>query len=385
MNKSVKWIFGISASFLAGATNAQSTVTLYGVLDEGLNFTNNVGGHTAWQMHSSDTFASRWGLKGAEDLGYGYKAIFTLENGFLGHNGAVAGEPGQMFNRQAFVGVSSDRYGQLTLGRQVDPTIDMWSATTGVGRFAGSIANHPFDNDNADWQYRLNNSVKYVSPTYRGITAEGMYAFSNDPSGFKSNNGYGGALRYENGGLTTAVAYLRINNPGTSSGALTSDAIFAGSAEQHIDAGVSYHFDKASLALAYSRTDVYDPTYNVFFSSAGTQLPRGSWNSWKFNNFDLSGTYNIQPDLWVGADYTFTYAKLASTVGDFTPKWHQIALMLNYDLSKRTSLYVQAAYQHVVSAHTGTEFDDAQVAFVAAGPSSSESQAAVRVAMIHRF
>jgi predicted porin len=71
-------------------------------------------------------------------------------------------------------------------------------------------------------------------------------------------------------------------------------------------------------------------------------------------------------------------------VGNFSPKWHQIALMLDYDLSKRTSVYVQGTWQHLVSANTGTAFDFAQTT-PGAGRSSSENQAVARVAMIHRF
>ncbi len=64
------------------AAHAQSSVTLYGIIDEGLTFTNNSGGHHAYQMSSGYVAGSRWGLKGQEDLGGSVKAIFTLENGF---------------------------------------------------------------------------------------------------------------------------------------------------------------------------------------------------------------------------------------------------------------------------------------------------------------
>ncbi len=59
--------------------------------------------------------------------------------------------------------------------------------------------------------------------------------------------------------------------------------------------------------------------------------------------------------------------------------------MLDYDLSKRTSLYVQGAYQHAVSAHTGTSFDDAQIIDASAGASSGVNQTVVRIGMLHRF
>ncbi|MFP3570068.1 porin, partial [Paraburkholderia sp. SIMBA_030] len=146
------------------------------LIDEGLNFTSNAGGHSAWAMSSGDTAGSRWGLKGSEDLGGGYKAIFKLENGFNINTGKL-GQDSSMFGRQAYVGLSSDHYGTITLGRQYDTSVDDYgfASLTAAGNWAGDISAHPFDNDNADWDYRVNNAVKYVSPTWRGLTGEAMY------------------------------------------------------------------------------------------------------------------------------------------------------------------------------------------------------------------
>ncbi|HMC46258.1 MAG TPA: porin, partial [Caballeronia sp.] len=78
----------LSCLFVAGA-HAQSSVTLYGVIDEGFDYTNNVNGNKAYEMQSGYAQGSRWGLKGGEDLGGGVKAIFTLENGFNLNNGRL--------------------------------------------------------------------------------------------------------------------------------------------------------------------------------------------------------------------------------------------------------------------------------------------------------
>ncbi|MNN04811.1 Outer membrane porin protein precursor [compost metagenome] len=67
---------------LSAPAFAQGSVTLYGVLDEGLNYTSNVGGYSMMEMASGFPHGSRWGLKGSEDLGGGVKAVFQLENGF---------------------------------------------------------------------------------------------------------------------------------------------------------------------------------------------------------------------------------------------------------------------------------------------------------------
>jgi predicted porin len=82
-------VAAVSASFSVAA-NAQSSVTLYGLLDAGVTYTSNVGGHTNVQQTSGGIDQSRWGLKGSEDLGNGLKVIFTLESGFNLGNGGLA-------------------------------------------------------------------------------------------------------------------------------------------------------------------------------------------------------------------------------------------------------------------------------------------------------
>lgn len=107
----------------ATAAHAQSSVTLYGLIDAGITYTNNQNGHSNWKETSGLVNGSRWGLRGAEDLGGGLKAIFTLENGFNIANGKL-GQGSREFGRQAFVGLSSNQLGSVTLGRQYDSVID---------------------------------------------------------------------------------------------------------------------------------------------------------------------------------------------------------------------------------------------------------------------
>ncbi|NYH17157.1 putative porin [Paraburkholderia bryophila] len=123
----------LSAAF-AQSASAQTSVTLYGVLDEGINYTNNVGRGHVYELASGDAQGSRWGLKGAEELGGGLKAIFQLENGFDVNSGRL-NQGGRMFGRQAFVGISSDTFGSLTFGRQYDSVVDYLAQTTANGNW----------------------------------------------------------------------------------------------------------------------------------------------------------------------------------------------------------------------------------------------------------
>lgn len=113
---------------LAGTgAHAQSSVTLYGLLDVGVAYVNNSAtngqGHPLFSMISGNIQATRWGIKGLEDLGGGMKAIFVLENGFSVANGKFM-QGGDEFGRQAFVGLSTSRFGSITLGRQYDSVVD---------------------------------------------------------------------------------------------------------------------------------------------------------------------------------------------------------------------------------------------------------------------
>lgn len=109
---------------LASGAWAQGNVTLYGSMDAGVGYVNNVGGHAKWSMIQGNTQPDRWGFKGREDLGGGLSAIFQLENGFYTNNGQLA-TANTLWNRAAYLGLSSPRYGTLTLGRQTPLPFDL--------------------------------------------------------------------------------------------------------------------------------------------------------------------------------------------------------------------------------------------------------------------
>jgi predicted porin len=370
------------AALTAGAAYAQSSVTLYGAMDMGVNFTSNANGHHAFAMVSGDTWESSFGMKGTEDLGNGLSALFTLESGFNGANGQ-SNEGGRLFGRGAYVGLSSQNVGTLTLGRQTEATQDMWSPFTAAGSgVIGDFAAHPFDNDNADWTFRPNNVIKYVSPVLAGLQVEGTYGFSNSP-GFANNRNYSAALSYTMGGFSAAAAYMKTNNGGPEAsnqgGAMTNEAVFTAQSQQNIDAGIKWTFaNESSVAFAYSHTDVYSPTGNAFVSDIGT-----GWNSWKFNNFELNGEYFLSPDTYLAGSAAYTNAHFNGIAGDTTSNWIHVALTAGYLLSKRTSVYVQGAWQHANS-DTGTGLDQPFV-IGSSGPSTSKNQYVGRIALLQKF
>ena len=136
-------------------------------------------GGSLFQATSGNINGSRFGFRGAEDLGAGLKAIFVLENGFNIQSGKL-GQDGREFGRQAYVGLASSQYGAITLGRQYDSLVDFVAPLSGTaGTFGDTGFAHPFDNDNLNHSVRMSNAVKYMSTDYAGFKFGTLYAFSN--------------------------------------------------------------------------------------------------------------------------------------------------------------------------------------------------------------
>lgn len=372
-------------SAFAAPVFAQSSVTLYGVIDEGLNYTNNAGGSHVYEMASGYAQGSRWGLKGTEDLGGGLKAIFQLENGFDVNTGKL-NQGGRLFGRQAFVGLADDKYGTLTFGRQYDSVVDYLAQTTANGNWAGYLFSHPYDNDNTDNSFRLDNTVKYASPDISGFQFGGAYSFSNDTN-FANNRAYSFGAQYTNGGLLLAAAYLQADNPGNgSAGAITAnDASFIAARMRVFGAGVNYTFGPATVGFTYTNSNYKNPTGNGYLGDEGAIIAPGSTlNTLKYQNFELNGKYQITPELFVGAQYVYTMVDYDASTGSVKPKIHSVGLMADYNLSKRTDFYVQGAYQKVAGDKTNSILDNAFIPGTDS-PSSTSNQLAVRVAIRHQF
>ncbi len=379
----------LTAALLAaigGPAFAQTSISLYGVLDEGLNFTSNAGDKSAYQLESGDAQGSRWGLKGSEALGGGLKAIFDLEDGFDLSTGRF-GQGGRLFGRQAFIGLTSSNFGTVSLGRQYDPVVDYLAQTTANGNWGGYLLSHPYDNDNTDNSFRVDNALKYTSPDFAGLQFGGLYGFSNE-TGFAANRLYSFGAQYANGGLLVAGAYLQADNPGlTAGGAVAADdANFVSGQLRIFGGGVNYTFGAATLGVVYTNTNVGEPAALDTSAYVGSIVAPngGTIGALKFQNFELNGKYQLSPAFFVGMEYVYTEGTMDATSGNANPHYHTFGLMADYDLSKRTDLYLQAAYQKAGGGTTGTVLDDAYIPG-SAGVSSSSNQFAVRAAIRHKF
>ncbi|CAB3674408.1 porin [Paraburkholderia phenoliruptrix] len=367
----------------ATAAHAQSSVTLYGLIDAGITYTNNQHGHSNWQQTSGSVNGSRWGLRGAEDLGGGLKAIFTLENGFGINDGSLK-QGGREFGRQAFVGLSSTQFGAVTLGRQYDSVVDFVGplALTGT-QYGGTQFAHPFDNDNLNNSFRVNNSVKYTSANYGGLKFGGMYGFSNQADGFANNRAYSAGASYNWGGLNVGAAYLQLNSNGAtgaaaafnSGGAVSSDNTFFARRQQTWGAGANYAFGPATVGLVYSQTNLTGLAGIGAGASGQTGGIAFGGGSAHFQNFEANARYALTPAVSIAGSYTYTRASLAGT----RPHWNQFNLQTAYALSKRTDVYLQGEYQQVnENAIVGADINGLAA-------SSNNKQVAVTAGLRHRF
>ncbi|BEU28478.1 porin [Paraburkholderia sp. 22B1P] len=373
-----------------GTAHAQSSVTIYGIIDEGFDFTSNTtksspAGGRQWQLDSNFGLnGSRWGFNGSENLGSGLKAVFRLENGFNLNTGALA-QGGAEFGRQAYVGLSSDKFGTVLLGRQYDSIVDYLGAIEARDQWGGSHAAHPGDLDNFNNNRRTNNAVKYTSPNFGGVTFSGMYSLGGVPGDFTGNQVYSVGTGYSYGPVSVAAAYLNAKTPRVSffgnnpnetptSNGLTSNPIYSGyntaGSYSVIGVGASYTIGSATLTSTYS---------NVAFSNISALANASAI----FNTADISLRYRVNPALLVGVAYSYTHGShVNATVGGAT--YNQVDLGATYSLSKRTDLYAVAAYQHA-SGHDSTGHESVASIAVTTAASSNENQFVGRVGIRHRF
>ncbi|MDS0858603.1 porin [Burkholderia pseudomultivorans] len=385
MKKSLLALVALGA--FAGAAHAQSSVTLYGIIDEGLLFNNNAGGKHLYSMASGVMQGSRFGLRGTEDLGGGLKAIFTLENGFDVNNGKL-GQGSLMFGRQAYVGLSSN-FGTVTLGRQYDSVVDFVGPLEAGDQWGGYIAAHPGDLDNFNNAYRVNNAIKYTSPTYAGFSFGGLYSLGGIAGQFARNQVWSLGAGYNNGPLVLGVGYLNARTPGnaggmfnngsTASAAPVSSPVYGAYANnantyQVIGAGGAYTFGAATIGATYSNTKFKGFSVGPYVNQTAT-----------FNNGEINFKYQLTPALILGAAYDYTQGSKID--GNSAAKYHQGSLGVDYFLSKRTDVYVIGVYQHASGNVLDANGDvvKATAAINGLSGSSTSNQVAARVGIRHKF
>jgi predicted porin len=335
----------------AGVAHADggSSVTLYGVIDTSITFVNHADGthNNLWSVGNAsggDLAGTRWGLKGTEDLGGGLAAIFQLENGFDPSNGKLL-QGSREFGRQAFVGLTSDKYGTVTLGRQYDPLVDLVQAITADNYF-GSVFATAGDVDNYDNSSRTDKAVKYVSPTIAGFQLEGMYAFGGIAGSTGSGQTWSFAAAYNNGPLAVAAGYYVADNVNTLTNGLRSAWSTSATSDGTFDSTINTGYQTAksiNIARVAGQYTLGAFTFGAGYSNA--QYKHDGFSTFakdeKYNTGQGFLNYQASPALLVGVGYSYTKSS-----GDTGATYHQVSLGADYNLSKRTDVYLVSAYQH---------------------------------------
>jgi len=398
LNKTTAALLALSA--FAGAAHAQSSVTLYGIADAGILYTNNIKGHSATQLSTANS--SRFGLMGAEDLGGGLKAIFDLENGYSISNGGLS-QGGLLFGRKAFVGLSSTQYGTLTAGRQYSASNDTtsqfasgadWAASgLGYGTRAGDV-------DNVDTTNRIANSIKYTSPNFAGVKIGLLYSLGGVAGDFTRNSVWDAAVGYTNGPIKLGVGYMFTKDPyyatygnqGNSSSATSAvsatgtnnmaSRIFGGYASAGsqgiLTAGGSYAFGPATIGVLYSNTQFRNLGSVAAVNSYGTAYNGGTAT---FNSGEVNVKYQLTPALMLAGAYIYTHNSGAGAYG--SAHYNQFNLGTVYSLSKRTSLYATGFFE--AASGTDSTGHAAVADFTGSTYSSTDRQVAGMVGITHRF
>lgn len=300
-----------AAVLVSSAAFAQSSVTLYGVADVGIEYVSKAGprGNSHMQMQSGGLSGSRWGLRGVEDLGGGLKAVFTLESGFSLDTGAATS---RLFNRQSFVGMQG-KSGTVTLGRHQTPLYDFGVAFDPMGLSRYSLATL-----DTGMSGRADNSVKYTGK-FGGLSASALYSF-----GYDTVNGIGEQAGNEKLGREYAASV------GYAAGRFSVGAVYDG---YQRDTATDAVVQRAAVAGTYA----VGPA-KLFAGYRWGKVSSTAYTSSVSNVYWGGATYSVTPALSLtGAAY---YEDFRQTKAD---PWLFVALA-DYALSKRTDVYVQAAY-----------------------------------------
>jgi predicted porin len=314
----------LAAGFISQSASAQSNVTVYGLIDAGIEYVThtNAAGDSLVKMPSvTGSLPSRIGFKGTEDLGGGLKALFTLETGLSPNNGVV-GQGGRIFGRQASVGLQGD-WGTLTLGRQVNMTYLVGFKADVMGPNIHAIGSLDPYLPNA----RSDNAIGYLGK-FSDFTVGATWSFGRDASSAggpaatncagqvagdsKACRQYTAMVDYDNKAWGVAAAYDRLYGGAGAAGGLTSSDFY----DQRISLNGFVMFGKTRVGVGMIQRKTQTAVEldrNLYY--AGVSLPLA--------------------DSWV-LDAQASKLDTKDSPNDTT----LLTARLVYSLSKRTATYV---------------------------------------------
>jgi len=365
------WVaLAVAGAFAAGAAQAQSSVTLYGIVDVnymwqeaptvvGTGTSARVEQESFSAINSGHQSGSRWGLRGSEDLGGGLKGIFTLEGGYSPDTGTL-GQGGRLFGRQAWAGLQGG-WGAVVLGRVASfssgtGSFDMFGRTdpflTGFG--LASLGN-TFYSANA---LRVDNAIAYQSPKFLGFQAGVGYSTridGNEVAPQDANvSGFLSAINWEAGPFWVSVTYDAVDNTGSAPD------------QKHLQVGATFDLGPVRLHGGYADQSNIGAVPSL---KGGTGsfivLPAGVANydtsaymlglTWTLGAFKVFGSWQMQ-------DADSKPYSCGTVTCNFDPDFDIWALGGTWNLSRRTNLYASYAQRNADGSFQSTSFDAKQFA-----------------------
>lgn len=292
-----------------GHANAQSSVTVYGRVVAGVDYSTNVSTDGVTSGNRLGAASNQWGtsmfgFKGSEDLGGGMKAVFDLESGFSSNNGATNSPA--LFNRFAYVGLSGANAGTVKLGNFLSISNDVWYLDPMGQQWLGSATLVKGRSWNG-----AKNSVQYESPNMNGFTANVQYSFGEQPGSSSANSKGGVSLAY----VQPAFELRAIYDFARDAAGGYSD-IYNNSKE--LTLGGTATFGAAKIFATYQTLSAPE---------AAAAAPDKLKHYWLGVNYQATDALQL-----VGAAFHVAPNKGASTANLYT-------IGANYSLSKRTLLY----------------------------------------------
>ena len=315
----------LALGLVAPCTFAQSQVSIYGVIDEYVGTLRSANASsppsTTGIVNSGGMTTSFIGFRGREDLGGGLKALFNVES-FLRADTGVTGrnDTDAFWGRLSVVGLSSDRWGMLTIGRHVTPyaiALGDFSPLTGSTTFSPSFVTVFKGNVLGDT--RMNNSIRYVTPSMNGFVVDTLYSFgtetSNGPNAHQAR-AFDGSIRYEQKNWRVIAATRQLN--------LNADD--NGHKQKSYMVAASYDFGFTKLNL-----QVHD-SHETYEHDSRLEVKRRA--------YELSAGVPVgQLGKFVAA---YAYANANDRVPSTPDSRRVLSLSYDYTLSKRTDVYAVA-------------------------------------------
>lgn len=310
------WAAGL---LICGSAHAQSHVTVFGIIDGGLLYTNRTldattGSNAGKQFSMIDggSSYSQFGLLGSEDLGGGLQAKFKLESGISIANGALAHCDGNLFGCEAWIALDS-RYGEVKTGLQFSPFfLALYASDPRNMSFFGSGGVNLVDNLLGTSIFSAS-SISYTSPELWGLQTSLLYSFGGKPGDFRAGRQYSASAKYEYAGLMINAAIFDGN-----SGAANPTPTPTSLAAEGRTLGAAFKFGAVTVKASFVNYKVAGMFNNNVY---------GGGLSWY-----VTPALDLDGGVWITSDRNHTANHSLLT-----------ALGASYFLSKRTTLYAQIA------------------------------------------